>query len=90
MLTITWLDPRTDDADDPAWAVWDTACNGYRITWNSTRNTYVPMRRLKKLINVSCASVVDSPISNGTDTLEAAQDAVNQYHCRTHNLVLVY
>ena len=89
MLTITWLDPRTDDGDEPAWAVWETECGTYRVAWNADSDEYTPCA--VEVLRVDRASIhyTHRPVAAPCRTLEDAQDAINQYHCRKHNLALV-
>lgn len=87
MHTITWLDPRTDDADEPAWAVWETECGQYRITYDASTDRYEPHRVVKTKRDAT-THTQQIPLAAGQDTLEAAQAVINDYHCQQYGLTL--
>jgi len=88
MYSITWLDPRTDPADEPAWAVWETECGTYHIVWGAATDTYEPYTVVCNQLNRDSMHTQQRRVAPDQPTLEAAQDAVNRYHCRQHNLIL--
>ena len=89
MLTIIWNDPRTDDADEPAWAVWDTACGEYRISYDASTDAYTPLRVIRQPRSDVVLARTWVPITCDQPTLEQAMSAINDYHCRLHNLTAV-
>ena len=83
---LRWPDDptRMDGADDPAWAVWESACGRYRVVYDGATQEYTPqhVRVTKVMTSTHREWVAVCSISKGT--LEEAQGACEQHRRRHH------
>jgi hypothetical protein len=72
---VEWtVDPtRVDPADNPAWAVWESACGEYRVVFDGTTDTFSPQRRRPCHVGIEWVPTT----GNDYRSLEAAQAAAS-------------
>lgn len=87
-MILTWPDePRA--ADDDSWAVWETACGTYRIEYDGATDTFTPKYLAVTRIKGGSRERIYEPTGPTHVTFYDALDAVNEYHCRRHGVVLI-